>query len=179
MPARASQRLLISCLASDEQGRVRALGMLCDRLGPLAGLSRAMPFDRSTYYQDEMGAGLSRRLACFQRLVDPKTLSGIKAFCCEVESSLSLAGKRTVNLDPGLLSPGSLVLASHKYAPHRICLAEGVFAELTLFYTRGEYRSMPWTYQDYAGDELRRLLGRYRSRYLWQLGREPREDSFA
>ncbi len=33
-----------------------------------------------------------------------------------------------------------------------------MFADLTLVFRNGEYRPLPWTYPDYASDEIRDLL---------------------
>ena len=57
--------------------------------------------------------------------------------------------RRTVNIDPGLLSEESLVLATTKASGHRVAIATGLWAEVTLRFERGEYRPLPWTYPDY------------------------------
>jgi hypothetical protein len=159
--------LVVSCLAAGEPPRERAVQLLARRFGPLAWLSEPLPFG-SDYYRPEMGGPLSRRLALLERLVPQHSLAEVKAACRGIEGELAQAGRRTVNLDPGLVSAGSLVLASHKAQAHRVALAEGVYAEVTLWYHRGRFQPLPWTYPDYAGPELRRLLEHMRSRVLWR-----------
>ncbi|RJX33145.1 MAG: DUF4416 family protein [Desulfarculus sp.] len=167
-------RLLVSLLSGSQEPCCRAVQALVARMGPLIWWSQPLPFTWTDYYEPEMGAGLVRRLAAFQRLVEPQGLAGVKGLCQEVEAGLSHEGRRRVNLDPGLLSKDSLVLATHKYSGHRLALAPGVYGEVTLYFAGGQYRPLPWTYPDYAGQEMRGLLLVLRRRYLWQLSQERR-----
>lgn len=161
--------LVISCLAGSEGPRTRALGDLAAGLGPLDWLSEPLPFEHSSYYREEMGPRLSRRLAWFRDLVPEHALAEVKGLCQKIEARHSPGGNRLVNLDPGLISLDSFILASHKYAPQRVCLAPGIFAELTLLYQGGDFRPLAWTYLDYASDQVRRVLGLARSRYHWRI----------
>jgi len=162
-------RLLISLLAAEEAPRSEAVRRLAARFGPLIFLSEPLPFAYTDYYQPEMGAPLTRRLAAFLELVEPERLSVLKGICLSLESDLAVGGKRRVNIDPGLLSAHSLVLATTKNSPHRICLAPGRYAEVTLIFQNGEFKALPWTYPDYAGKEVQDILHDLRRRYLWQL----------
>lgn len=162
-------RLVISLIAGREDLRQTALVMLIRRFGPLNYLSAPLDFGYTNYYQAEMGPGLNRRLAAFERLVDPLRLKVIKRICMSLEGDLSQGRRRTVNLDPGLLTADALVLATHKPRGHRVCLEQGIHAEVTLLYHQGDFQDLPWTYQDYAGPELKEILGRLRKRYLWRL----------
>jgi Domain of unknown function (DUF4416) len=162
-------RLLVSLLAGSQEPCRRAVQALVAGLGPLVWWSQPLPFTWTDYYEPEMGPGLVRRLAAFQRLAPPGELAAVKGLCQEVEAGLSDQGRRRVNLDPGLLSKDSLVLATHKYSGHRLALAPGVYGEITLYFAAGQYRPLPWTYPDYADQEMRGLLLVLRRRYLWQL----------
>ena len=71
--------------------------------------------------------------------------------------------KRNINIDPGLLTSGSLVLSSTKYSPHRIPIGPGIFAETTLLYEKGIYKPLPWTYLDYKNEFVQETLLRARS----------------
>ncbi|MBI5523091.1 MAG: DUF4416 family protein [Desulfarculus sp.] len=165
-------RLLVSLLAASEAPRTQAVRRLAQDFGPLDYLSRPLAFDQTGYYAPEMGQPLTRRLASFRRLVPAHGLAQIKLVCQALEAGLAQEGRRRVNIDPGLLCADSLVLASGKRQGHRLALAEGLWAELTLWFHHGDYHPLPWTYPDYAGASMRRLLGGLRARYLWQL----RED---
>ena len=78
-------------------------------------------------------------------------------------------GKRRFNLDPGLLTLGNFVLATGKNNAHRIYLAEGIFADLTLIFRSRSYRPLEWTYPDYADAELIGILNRLREMYKCRL----------
>ena len=52
----------------------------------------------------------------------------------------------------------ALILATTKYAGHRICIAPQLYAEVTLLYQRRRYRPLEWTYPDYQGDAVQRFL---------------------
>ncbi len=160
--------LVVSLLAKEEAERSRAVEDLAKRFGPLCYLSRPIPF-RAKYYREEMGGPLTRRVAAFLELVENYKLAEIKTVCMEMEASMASGGCRRVNLDPGLLSADALILATHKHTGHRITLAPGIHAEITLWYHHGEFHPQPWTYPDYAGDELKNLLAVLRRRYQWQM----------
>jgi len=48
------------------------------------------------------------------------------------------------------VEPAKLVLASMKHFAHRIYLGRGVYAEVTLLWSRGRWRPLEWTFPDYA-----------------------------
>ena len=140
------------------------------KFGRLAYASAPLPFTWTDYYGDELGPDPARRLVALRDpLTDRASLAAIKRACGRLEVSLGQAGqRRRVNIDPGYLTPKQLVLASTKPSPHRIELAPGIHAELTLIWQAGEYQPLPWTYPDYAGAELRGILAALRRRCLAQ-----------
>ena len=166
------QRLVVSLLAREEVWRATALKRLAARLGPLDYLSAVMPFPGQAYYGREMDLPLTRRLAAFRRLVPLQGLETIKRICMSLESDLAHNGRRRVNLDPGLLGIGSLMLATTKHRDHRSPLGRDLYLDLTLWFHDGVYKPLAWTYQDYASPEMLGLLRRLRQRYLWQLRRQ-------
>lgn len=167
---------MVSLLAVDEGIRAGALGRLARRLGPAVLYSEPMAFGPSRYYDDEMGSPVTRRVAAFGPLVPPDRLAWAKRVCLSLEHDFAVEGRRRVNLDPGCLSAGALVLATVKPSDCRPALGGGIYADVQLRFERGRYRPLPWTYPDYAGEELAGLLELMRERYLWDLkhaGRAP------
>lgn len=161
--------LVVSVLAPEEgalygveQPAVRELGPIWEKIGPLA-------FGFSSYYEAELGPGLRRWLWVFADLVDRGALASIKILTNQWEQSYMLEGKRKFNLDPGLITLGNFVLATGKNNAHRIYLAEGIFADLTLIFRSGSYRPLEWTYPDYADAELTGILNRLREKYKCRL----------
>ena len=74
-----------------------------------------------------------------------------------------------MNLDPGYLLYERFVLATGKNFSHRIYIGRGIYADLTLVYQKGAYRSLPWTYPDYAADTMRAFLTTVREHYAADL----------
>ena len=155
-------RLLVSAIYREE-GRFRdALRGLVTLLGPVKRTSAPFPFDRTDYYEREMGAPLFRRFVVMERLAPRDALADAKLGAEDLEKELSENGMRTVNLDPGLLTEENFLLATGKNYSHRVYLRDGVFADLALEYRKGEYRPLPWTYPDLASDAIRSFLAEVR-----------------
>ncbi|MEW6753179.1 MAG: DUF4416 family protein [Candidatus Latescibacterota bacterium] len=139
-------------------------------LGPAAGQTALYPFDYTAYYDEEMGAGLVKELVGFGDRLDPAGLGRLKraTMRLEVELATTAAGRlrRRANLDPGLVTVESLVLATTKYTGHRVCIGPDLYAEVTLLYAQGAYRPLPWTYPDYRRDDVQALLQGLRAALL-------------
>ncbi|HSL92023.1 MAG TPA: DUF4416 family protein [Candidatus Limnocylindrales bacterium] len=155
-------RLLVSAIYRDEKRFRDVLPGLEARLGPVERTSGPFPFDRTDYYEREMGTPLFRRFVVLKRLVPRDALVAAKIDAEDLEKELSANGMRTVNLDPGLLTEENVLLATGKNYSHRVYLRDGVFADLALVYRKGEYRPLPWTYPDLASDGIRAFLAEVR-----------------
>ncbi|HWR58136.1 MAG TPA: DUF4416 family protein [Thermodesulfovibrionales bacterium] len=121
-----------------------------------------MPWDYSSYYEDELGRPMERVFFFFRDRIDPLSLAGIKLATNDTEQQLSTEGKRNINLDPGYITPSKVVLASTKNYSHRIYIGKGIFAEVTLVYKDGKYRPHLFTYRDYASDEYAEIFQKAR-----------------
>ncbi len=144
--------------------------------GEIDAESEPIPFDFTDYYEHEMGKGLWRVFLSFARLVDPGRLAEIKTATNRIESRFrDPAVARPVNLDPGYLTEGGIVLASTKPAAHRICVGGEIYAELTLVYERGAYAPLPWTYPDFRTDAYGAFFQTLRKRYMNQMRRFRRK----
>jgi hypothetical protein len=129
---------------------VGVLQELRDEIGEVVLKSDKLPFTHTTYYDQEMGGDLTRRWYGFGKLVLPDVLVGLKHNTNIIEDKyLNTKGGRSVNIDPGLLSLSSLVLASTKNYAHRIYLGQGIYAEVTLIYKEHRFHPLDWTYPDY------------------------------
>lgn len=142
-------------------------------LGAIDCRSETLPWNVSGFYEEEMGTGLLRRFVSFSQLASPGNLAEIKLQTQRVEEKYRTVeqNKRKVNVDPGYLEAGKVVLASTKNAGHRIYLQSGIYGETTLIYYDGAYQASPHTYPDYLWDETRSFLTCLRSGYLDQLRR--------
>lgn len=111
--------------------------------------SPAIPFDATDYYGPEMGEPLFRKFYAFARPVSPEQLPGIKQESIRLEDEFAIAGKRTVNLDPGYLSEGNIVIATTKNYYHRIPLKNGIYAHMEYVIKRKKIVPLEWTYPDF------------------------------
>lgn len=158
----SSARLLVSVIYREEGRFGEALPALADRFGSIGVVSSPFPFDRTEYYGKEMGSPLFRRFAVIDRLLPRDALADAKIKSWELEAEFAEEGKRTLNIDPGLLTEENFILATGKNYSHRVYLRDGVFADLTLVYTKGEYAPLPWTYPDIASGDIRAFLAEVR-----------------
>ncbi len=142
---------------------------LQNRLGSIDMISAWLNFDFTTYYAKEMGAPLSRRLVVLKTLVEQTELAEIKRMTNAVEQKYLRQGQRRVNIDPGYLLPERFVLATGKNFTHRIYIGKGIYADLTLIYQKGAFRTLPWTYPDYADRRLIDFLTLVRKKYMLDL----------
>jgi hypothetical protein len=162
-------KLIVSAFAPGDALLAQAREALAAEWGGVDFESELLPFEHTTYYQPEFGAGLVRRIWTLEPLIDPGTLAAVKLRTNELEQRWAVEGRRRVNLDPGYLSPAKLVLATTKNHGHRIYLGSGIYAEVTLQYRDGAFCPWPWTYPDYATPRYRELFAALRQRYLRQL----------
>ena len=162
-------KLIASLFAGDETLLAVARGALVKHFGSMDYESDVFPFDHTTYYAPEFGEGLVRQVVAFRDLVSPDSLAEIKRATNELEMTWTVDGRRHVNLDPGYVSLGKLVLATTKNYSHRIYLGQGIYAEVTLRYKQGAFQRWEWTYPDYAGSAYLELFARIRQIYVKQL----------
>ncbi len=162
----APAMLVVSAIYREERILESAVGRIAAVAGAVRFAGGVFPFDRTEYYSEEMGRPLLRRFLAASDPVRRDALPEIKCGLEGIERDLSEGGRRTVNLDPGLITPENFVLATGKNFSHRIYLRDGVYADLTLIFRRGGYLPLPWTYPDYASEEIRALLGELRRGHM-------------
>jgi hypothetical protein len=169
--------LIVAALSGQDAARRWACEHLQARYGPVVLQSPVFDFVETQYYEAEMGADLRKQFFAFERLIDPALLVDIKLDTnrleCEYAAKLGAAVPRPLNLDPGYLNLGKWVLATTKDQAHRLYLGRGIFAEVTLSYSHGEWRPWPWTYPNYRRDDYRVFFADARTAYARLLrGRE-------
>lgn len=157
--------LFTSVLFHDTKAAGKAIESLKERYGRTSYESEAMAFDYTSYYEAEMGFPISRILVAFEELVPRDCLPEVKLRTNGLEEELSAEGKRSVNLDPGILSMENVCLATTKPYSHRIYLARGIWGEVTLMYQKDSYQALPWTYPDYASPDMMRVFNSLRALY--------------
>ena len=147
----------------------KAMTVLEARFGRCDFESEPIAFTHTDYYENEFGKGLTRKFLSFPKLIPPDELSSIKAATNRIEKKLSKDGSRLVNIDPGYLDLGKAVLATTKDYNHRIYLARGIYAEVTLYYRDKTFTPWDWTYPDYRTPEYIDTFNKIRSLYAEQI----------
>jgi len=140
--------------------------------GPIDYASEVLPFDQTTYYDQELGTPIQRQFISFESLIEQERLAQTKILTNSVEQALSQKGKRLANLDPGYLTASKVVLATTKDYRHRIYIGDGVYAEVTLYYQGGSFQPWPWTYPDYRTPQYLDIFTHIRDIYVAQLRRQ-------
>lgn len=162
------EKLIIGVIYHEKEILDKAMEILISEFGEIDAVCEEFSFSEefSTYYDEEIGGEGLRRIYSFKTLVDPARQADIKIRTNEIEGSFSADEKRKINLDPGFINHGRLMLATTKKAGFRIPLRDGIYTELTLFYARGGWHKFPWSYRDYQSERVQRFLSQVRNIYL-------------
>lgn len=172
-------KAIVGILASDERCLAAAREAVFGALGPADLLSDVWTFDQTDYYVDEIGPRVLRQFVSIEQLIDPGELADIKHRTNEIEQQLATAlampFPRPVNLDPGVIEPSKLILASTKNFAHRIYIGRKMYAEVTLVFDKGQWRLLPYTFPDYKRPEYHGFFSLVRAKLVQQL-REMKSD---
>ncbi len=166
-------KLIIGILAADQNCLDAAHKVLAAKFGKIDLTSDVWPFTQTDYYKNETGPNILRQFASLEKLIDPGNLAKIKHATNKLEQQLARSLKmplpRPVNLDPGLIEPSKVVLATTKNYSHRIYIGHKMFAEVTLIYEKGAWRHFDYTYPDYRQPCYHDFFTKVRTHLLEQL----------
>jgi hypothetical protein len=169
-PCEADDAKLISSLFSSQANMIeQVIPELEGLFGPTDWISPALLFDRTKYYEKEMGWPLHRRFISFKTLIRPEEIVEIKQKTNALEKKYAQGGKRKINIDPGYIVLERLILATGKNYTHRIYLSKGIYADLTLIFQRGSFSPLAWTYKDYSDPEIIGFFNGVRETYKKQI----------
>lgn len=176
-PHKPERVKLISSLFSSEKSVIdMVIAQMSEIYGPIDWSSPEMFFDRTEYYAKEMGWPLHRRFISFEKLIPPETFVEVKLKTNEIENGYLMRGNRQINIDPGYMSPERLILATGKNYIHRVYLAKGIYADLTLIFKSGSFRPLEWTYRDYSDPKMIEYFNKLRKTYMQKLREIKRID---
>jgi len=123
-------------------------------------------FDETTYYEEEMGSSLLRWWGYRKTLTGPSNLADWKETADTIEDRFrDDEGNRTVNIDPGYVDLGLLVLGSHKNHHQKIYLGDGVYADPVLEYVDGSFRPFHWSFPDFQDNRYYSVIEEMREHY--------------
>ncbi len=162
-------KLICGILYSDASRLKQAAHLLENKFGDIEWKSREIDFNITDYYVEEMGSPIFRLFYSFRDLYNPKELARIKIECNEIEEQLALDGLRKVNLDPGYLDYDKFVLASAKYAGHKVYLDHGIYADTTFVYRKGVFHPSDYCFPDFKSGLYNEVFLHIRAMYKEQL----------
>ncbi len=150
-----------------------ALGRLKNEYGQTDIVSEIWRFDHTEYYREQTGPDMVRQFVSFERLIAPDELAGVKLRTNQLERDFAADGRyhwpRPINLDPGIVEPSKLVLASTKNFAHRIYIGSRIYAEVTLMYQRGRWVASDYTFPDFRVETYYGFLDKVREKLVSQL----------
>ena len=164
-------KLICPVLCASVHSPDKIISLLEESFGRVDYISECIPFHYTDYYTREMGENLLRFFTSFETLIGPEKIADIKITtnCLEETLKTTANSGRSVNIDPGYIEASKVVLASTKNFSHRIYLKKGIYAEVTLIYTRKSFQDLPWTFPDYRTSFYKEQLHKIRSIYMQQL----------
>ncbi len=170
-------KLIIGILAAEQKALLAAMEAIEDKLDSIDLASDVWPFNQTDYYKDQTGTNILRQFVSTERLIDPGKLAKIKHKTNKLEQKLvhrlsSIVHPplpRPVNLDPGIIEPSKLVLATTKNYSHRIYIGKKIYAEVTLIFDKGCWCPLAYTYPDYRQQCYFDFFEKVRNRLLEQL----------
>jgi hypothetical protein len=166
-PSFPDPAILISAVFSrHEDALAWAKRKLESEWGAIVLASPTFEFVETDYYEPTMGPGIKKLFWAFEKPFDTADLVDIKlaanAWEEEYAAAAGLPEPRPLNIDPGYLTLGKLVLASTKDFTHRIYLNRGIFAEVTLFYKHRRWQHHDCTFADYRREDYQAFFTKCR-----------------
>ena len=170
----AQVKLFCGLLVAPAISQSHVEDVLQQHFGAIILRSQAFPFLQTSYYTREMGEGLTRLFLAFDPLINIPELVAVKHTTNRLEGRWSVSPEqRRVNLDPGYLDLGKVVLATTKNHAHRLYIGAGIYAEVTLRYRQKTFQAWEWTYPDYQLPITLNFFNQLRNLYKAQLRLYP------
>lgn len=158
-------KLFCGFFAADAAALADARDRLARIFGRIDYESPVLDFTQTDYYAAEFGGGLKRQFVTFARSFTEEGIYKAKLATNRLEERSARDGRRTVNFDPGYVTLSKVVLLTTKDYTHRLYLARGIYAEVTLHYRDRTFAPWPWTYPDYRTGGYIELFNAVRDRF--------------
>ena len=166
-------KLIIGFISSKPSQFISVKSILEKKFGKVDKETPLLDFSHTRYYEEEFGKNLRRKFLSFKNLILLKRNYAIKLYTNKIEKKLSenSTRKRTINIDPGYISPAKLVLFTAKNRSHCIYVGKGIYGDLELLFIKKSFRPLEWTYPDYRTKEHIDFFNSVRAVYLSQIKR--------
>lgn len=161
-------QLLAFVLQKGAEWNPEVLRALENTWGPLRHKGALFAFDKTPYYEPEMGDGLYRGVVSFEKCIPAETIALEKARSNELELTMASAENpdmRTVNIDIGYMDLDKVVLPSYKRGPFKLYAGEGVWLDMLLTYAKGVFHPTAWAFEDFKRNPYQHDLQLIRERW--------------
>lgn len=158
-------KLISGLLSVKEELLSEAKKYLSKKYGPIDLESPIIPFDFTSYYDEELGKGILRQYISFKKLLKAEYIGAIKRQTNRMERKFMIGGNRKVNIDPGYVSLDKMALATTKDSTYRIYLGKGIYVQSTLYFQKGSFHPWSWTYKDYKSKVAIDFFNEVRSKF--------------
>lgn len=160
-----SVQLLAFVLQKGASWDTTLLAQLEKTWGRLLHQGTLFPFDKTNYYEPEMGAGLYRGVVSFECVISPEQIGAEKKRANDLELAFSTSQKRAVNIDVGYMDLDKVVLPSFKRGPFKLYAGDGLWLDMLLTYAKGHFSPTAWAFDDFKRNPYERDLLLVREKY--------------
>jgi len=144
--------------------------------GPIRYKGKLFAFDKTSYYEPEMGAGLYRGVLSFEKCIPAESIALEKARSNALEMAMAAEGDcRQVNIDIGYMDLDKVVLPSYKRGPFKLYAGNGVWLDMLLTYAKGLFHPTQWAFEDFKRNPYQHDLQLIRERWRKSLRTSPQE----
>ena len=150
-----SNYLFFALMYKDREILNNVLNELKNNFGNIVSKSPEYDFNFTDYYEDEFGSNLKKIIIVFDDKIDKDDLSKIKILCSQIEMEHSSWNKRKINIDPGYLNSGEVVLASFKGKDFKEDIGQGVYAHKVLEFNNGQIKDFFHTFPDFKSSTVK------------------------
>lgn len=157
-------KFFMGVMYADKKLCENAVREIVNKFGPVEHESDEYDFtDFTAYYEDEMGDEIKKKFLVFKKPMGRDRLADIKLWTNALEDRFAKKSKRRINIDPGYITPHNLVLASAKDRAHKIYLGKGIYADLTLLFSKHGCEHFSHTFPDFKTKEVQDFFCRIRN----------------
>lgn len=146
-------QLLAFVLQKGDSWDPAIISALEKKWGAIRHKGKLFAFDKTNYYEGEMGRDLYRGVISFERTISAETIASEKKASNALEQELAgnpSTSMRNVNIDIGYMDLDKVVLPSYKRGPYKLYAGDGVWLDMLLTYAKGAFHPTQWAFEDFC-----------------------------
>ncbi|GHV12446.1 hypothetical protein AGMMS49938_05010 [Fibrobacterales bacterium] len=162
-------KLLAFVLLPQKKWEEEWVSALAEFFGEVEHFGDFFPFDKTNYYEREMGQGLYRTVISFKGLIAPENIGEFKRKSIELEGRFKRGGGRVLNIDIGYMDTDKVVLPSTKRGPFKLYMGDNIWLDMLLTYAKGNFYPTAWAFADFKENIYKRDLLIIREKYKFDI----------